>query len=286
MSDTNTVSETQEWSPPTTITELYEATAGNKFASMNRPTAGPRDDLPVQVGKAPFQLYSLATPNGQKVGIMLEELGIDYDAWYVSIGKGEQFSKGFVDINPNSKIPCAVDNDANTGIPVKLFETGSIVLYLAEKYNKFIPKDPMLRAQCMNWVFWQMGGQGPMTGNYGHFMVYAPKDQIQARNYGAARYGMETQRLCSVLDQHLAGREYIVGDEYTIADIMCFPWVQQLRTGYIHKASKISANNFLNMAQYENLAKWADKLMARPQVQRGLQVCSKGKGKPWLEPSL
>jgi len=216
------------WTPPAKIEELYAATAGNQFASINRPTAGSRTEQALPDGGSPFQLYSLATPNGIKVGIILEELGIDYDAHFINIGKGEQFNSGFVAVNPNSKIPCALDKDGPDGQPIFLFESAAIVMYLAEKYNRFLPTNVRLRQEVMNWVFWQMAGQGPMTGNYGHFMVYAPADKVETRNYGVARYGMEVQRLCSVLENHLEGRTYIVGEEYSIADIVVCPSIYHL----------------------------------------------------------
>lgn len=208
------------WTPPAKVEELFAAASGNKFAGINQPTSGAREEKPLERGSAPFQLYSIATPNGQKVGIMLEELqelGLaDYDAFAIGLG-GAQFGSGFVGVNPNSKIPAAVDYDTPDGKPLELFESGSIVLYLAEKFKKFLPSDFRGRAECMNWAFWQMAGQGPMTGNFGHFFVYAPADKCETRSYGAARYGMEVQRLCHVLDTHLSTRKYIVGEEYSIA---------------------------------------------------------------------
>eukprot|EP00747_Dinoflagellata_sp_TGD_P074988 gnl/TRDRNA2_/TRDRNA2_158547_c0_seq1.p1 gnl/TRDRNA2_/TRDRNA2_158547_c0~~gnl/TRDRNA2_/TRDRNA2_158547_c0_seq1.p1 ORF type:complete len:285 (+),score=61.73 gnl/TRDRNA2_/TRDRNA2_158547_c0_seq1:84-938(+) len=272
-----------KWEPPKKIEELYDKTAGNKWSSINRPTAGARSDEELQVGTAPFQLYSLATPNGQKVGILLEELGIEYDAWTIPL-MGPQFGKGFVAASPNSKIPAAVDHKpAGGGAPLRLFESAGIMMYLAEKYGRFLPTEPRTRAECINWVFWQMAGQGPMTGNFGHFMVYAPDDKPEARNYGVARYGMEAQRHMSVLDLHLAdGRKWICGDDYTIADMICLPWFQMLRTvGYKHP-NGVGAADFLSCDQYKHLNRWADELMKRPQVQRGLLVC-RGQGKPWLE---
>ncbi|KAI9207437.1 putative glutathione S-transferase [Polychytrium aggregatum] len=271
------------WTPPSHIEDLYARTAGNKFASTNAPTAGARNDKEVPVGTAPFQLYSLGTPNGAKVGIILEELGIEYDAHFVSLG-GSQFDKGFVQINPNSKIPAAVDLDGPDHQPINLFESASIMLYLAEKHGKFLPASPRLRTEVISWLFWQIGGQGPMTGNFGHFFVYAPEDQIEARNYGVARYGMETQRLCDVLDKHLKDREYIVGDEVTIADFAIFPWFNMLRigSGYKHPSGVIGGE-FLGVSRYHNLNRWAERIAARPGVQRGLQVCTGGVGKPWLE---
>jgi len=269
------------WSPPPKIEDLFAATAGNKFSGINSPVAGARTQQDLPVGNAPIQLYSLATPNGQKVSILLEELGIDYDAHVINIGKGDQFSSGFVGVNPNSKIPALVDKDGPGGEPISLFESASISMYLAEKYKKFIPSHPRLRQEVLNWVFWQMGGQGPMTGNFGHFFVYAPPDKVEARNYGVARYGMEVQRLMSVLDRHLEGKTYLVGEEYTLADIMCFPWAHMLRIYYKH-ASGIGANDFLSIDKYKNVQGWVERILARSAVARGLKVCSEGLGKPWL----
>lgn len=196
--------------------------------------------------------------------------------------KGDQFGSDFVGVNPNSKIPALVDKEGPDGKPINVFESGSMMIYLAEKYGRFLPEDRRLRAECMNWVFWQMGGLGPMCGNYGHFMVYAPADQVQARDYGVARYGMEVQRLCSVLDQHLAGRTFMVGEQYTIADMIIFTWFNQLLTGYKHP-SGVNAREFLSMDKYENAVAWSQRLAQREQVKRGLVVCTDGKGKPWLE---
>lgn len=282
------------FAPPPKIEELFSATEGNKFASINRPTAGAREQTPLPEGPAPIQLYSLGTPNGWKVSILLEELadatGLQYDAHKINIGTGAQFTSGFVGVNPNSKIPALLDKEGPGNQPISVWETGSINLYLCEKTGHFIPKDLRLRTEVMNWTFWQMAGQGPMTGAaFGHFFVYAPEDKIETREYGIARYGMEVQRLCSVLDQALEGKEYLVGNEYSLADIMCFPWFHQLRTGYKH-SSGISAADFLTIEQYKNVNAWADRIAARPAVQRGLQVCSWASEatKPWLtaEPSL
>eukprot|EP00457_Paulinella_chromatophora_P011725 gb/GEZN01011881.1/.p1 GENE.gb/GEZN01011881.1/~~gb/GEZN01011881.1/.p1 ORF type:complete len:322 (-),score=23.71 gb/GEZN01011881.1/:123-1088(-) len=270
------------WVPPESIDALYAKSSGNKWASINAPTAGARTQVPLPMGDAPVQLYSLATPNGWKVGIMLEELGIDYDAHIINIAKGDQFGSGFVSVNPNSKIPALVDTQGPDGKPIHLFESGSIVWYLAEKYNKFLPKEPRLRAEVLNWVMWQMAGQGPMAGNFGHFFVYAPADAVAARNYGVARYGMETQRMLDVLDKHLDNKQYMVGEAYSIADMICFPWFHQIRTGYKH-SSGIAAAGFLNVSQYRNANAWADRIVARPAVQRGITVCSwSGGSKPWL----
>lgn len=272
-----------EFVPTPKIEDLYANAGGNKWASINSPVAGAREQKDVPEGSAPVQLYSLFTPNGQKVGILFEELGIDYDAHVINIGKGDQFTSGFVAVNPNSKIPAAVDKEGPDGKPIHLFESASIVQYFAEKHNKFIPTDPRARTECFNWIYWQMGGFGPMCGQFGHFFVYAPPDKIETRNYGVARYGMEVQRLCSVLDQHLAGKTYLVNEEYTIADMVIFPWFHQLLNGYKH-ASGIAARDFLTVDQYTNAVAWAERLKARPAVQRGLQVCDwSGVGKPWLQ---
>lgn len=218
-----------------------------------------------------------------KAAIMLEELGVDYDAHSIVIGKGDQFNSGFVEVNPNSKIPALLDKQGPDGKPISVFESASIVLYLAEKFHRFMPADIRLKTECMNWIFWQMGGQGPFTGQFGHFFVYAPADKVETRDYGVARYGMEVQRLCSVLDQHLATRTYMVGEEYSAADIIVFPWFHQLRVGYKQPNDGISAKDFLSIDQYKYVNAWADRILARPAVQRGITVCNAdGVGKPWL----
>mmetsp|Transcript_389 Transcript_389/g.884 ORF Transcript_389/g.884 Transcript_389/m.884 type:complete len:334 (-) Transcript_389:14-1015(-) len=287
------------WIPPPKIEDLYAATTGNNFSSINAPTAGARKQQPLPKGSADFQLYSLATPNGWKVGILLEELGIDYDAHVINIGKGEQFNSGFVGANPNSKIPAAIDFAGPGGKPLALMEGGAILMHLCEKYPEkgFLPSDPRLRSQCLQWLFWQVGGQGPMTGNFGHFMVYAPANQVDARNYGVARYGMEVQRLCDVLERHLAGygdfcgndglrpegpRKFLVGEQYSVADIACLPWVLTIKGKGYDRPNQPRAQDFLGMDRYPNLNAWADRLTQRIQVQRGMRVCS-GAGKPWLE---
>ncbi|NRA67005.1 MAG: glutathione S-transferase C-terminal domain-containing protein [Pseudobacteriovorax sp.] len=280
--------QTSDWNPPKNIKDLYEATDGNQFSGINRPTAGARVTKALDQGDCPVQLYSLATPNGQKVSILFEELiesgcQFAYDAFLINIGEGEQFTSGFTELNPNGRIPTCLDR--NEGNPIRLFESGSIALYFAEKYNRFIPSDPGRKAEMMNWVFWQMGSQGPMSGQFGHFFVYAPGSKHETREYGTARYGMEAQRLCDVLDQALAGKDYLLGDEFSLADIMAFPWFHQLQTSYNH-ASGINAAEFLSVSQYENAGRWSRNLLQRPGFQRGLQVCSwtqKDKGtKPWL----
>lgn len=271
------------WNPPKKIESLYEMSNSNIFSAINSPISGKRYDKVLKIGDSDFQLYSLATPNGQKVSIMLEELMIPYDAHTISINKGEQFSSGFIEVNPNNKIPAATDNINNK--PLRLFESGSILIYLAEKYQKLIPSvnQPFKRAECFNWVNWAQV-QAFVTGNYGHFFVYAPDEEISTRNYGVNRYGMEVQRLCSVLNNHLSDKKYILGDEYSIADISIFPWFHLLRSvGYIHK-SGVSSREFLSIDQYKNLNRWADEIFKRKQVQRGLLVCRKTKSpKLWLD---
>lgn len=272
--------------PPNKVESLFSLTQGNTFASTNAPTAGSQSIRSLPIGSESFQYYSLATPNGQKPAILLEELNLPYDAHKISLN-GEQFQSGFVELNPNSKIPAAIDLNGPNGKTVKLFESVSIMVYLAEKTQQFIPSDPILRSEVMNWLFWQVGGQGPITGAcFGHFFAYAPEDQHAARDYALGRYGMEVQRLCSVLNNHLATRTYLVGEEYTIADMACFPWFQTgLRTGYKTK-SGLTACEFLSIEEnYPHVVAWADRILARPAVQRGLRVCSfsSENPKPWLD---
>eukprot|EP01038_Epipyxis_sp_PR26KG_P009069 gene9069-12231_t len=280
----NNDNQIQEWNPPQKIEELFAKTANNKFASINSPVAGARTQKSLSIGNSSLQLYSLATPNGQKVSIFLEELGVDYDAHTINIGVGDQFTSGFVEINPNSKIPALMDHNGPNNKPIRLFESASIILYLAEKYGKFIPSDPAAKVEVMNWVFWQMGGLGPMCGNFGHFMAYAPSDKVETRDYGVARYGMEVQRLFSVLDQRLANNKYVVGNEITIADFIIFPWIYHFKNnGYPH-SSGINGAKLLSFEKYTNIQRWVDEVYARPAVQRGLQVNKWGsdKPKPWL----
>ncbi len=233
---------------------------------LNQPTSGSRYELELPVGKHPLQLYSLATPNGQKVAILLEELlalgfqEAEYDAWLIKISEGQQFSSGFVEINPNAKIPALVDNSQNP--PLKVFESGSILLYLAERFKAFIPTDTIGRTQCLNWLFWQIGS-GPSIGSLGHFYSFAP---IKIE-YAINRFAMETKRLLDVLNQHLAKHEYLAGTEYSIADIAAFPWYGSIVNGWIY-----SANDFLNVDEYKHVKRWADVILARPAVQRGRMV--------------
>jgi GST-like protein len=241
---------------------------GGKFASTNRPTAGATHEKELPVGKHPLQLYSLATPNGVKVGIMLEELlalghtGAEYDAWLIKIGDGDQFGSGFVGINPNSKIPALVDHSTPT--PIRVFESGSILLYLAEKFDAFLPKDPAKRTETLNWLFWQMGSAPYLGGGFGHFYAYAP----EKFEYPINRFAMETKRQMDVLDQQLANNAFIAGDEYTIADMAIWPWYGILAQGKIYGESA----TFLDVASYKNVQRWQAEIAARPAVKRGRVV--------------
>jgi GST-like protein len=247
------------WTQPTDL--------GGRFASINRPVAGPTHDKTLPVGKHPLQLYSLATPNGQKVTIMLEELlalghvKAEYDAWLIRINEGDQFSSGFVDINPNSKIPALVDHSGNA--PVRVFESGAILLYLAEKFGALLPSDSAARAETINWLFWQMGSAPYLGGGFGHFYAYAP-DKLE---YPINRFTMETKRQLDVLDRALADRPYIAGSEYTIADIAIWPWYGGLVRGALYDAAE-----FLSVKDYTHVCRWADTIAARPAVARGIRV--------------
>ena len=237
---------------------------GGKFGSMNKPTAGARFERKLPKGEHPLQLYSLGTPNGQKVTILLEELGIEYDAWKISFDKLDQFGSDFVKVNPNSKIPALMDYSQSP--PLRVFETGSILLYLAEKEGKFIPTDQYKRTECMNWLFWQIGTAPYIGGGFGHFYKYAPTHY----EYAVNRFTMETKRIVDVLDKHLEGKEYICGDEYTIADIATFPWIGCLDWGY-------NAKEFLQLDDYKNVKQWLERIQARPAVKRGQRVNGFGK---------
>lgn len=234
---------------------------------LNQPTSGARYEHTLPVGKHPLQLYSLATPNGQKVTILLEELlelghqDAEYDAWLIKIGEGQQFGSGFVEVNPNSKIPALVDHSQNP--PLRVFESGSILLYLAEKFKAFIPTDIAARTECLNWLFWQMGSAPYLGGGFGHFYAYAPV-KIE---YAVNRFALETKRLLDVLDQHLAKNEYLAGSEYTIADIAAFPWYGGLVKNWVYNGAE-----FLGVDEYEHVKRWADAILARPAVQRGRMV--------------
>ncbi|WP_340244865.1 glutathione-dependent disulfide-bond oxidoreductase [Sulfitobacter pontiacus] len=262
-----------DYTPPT-VWE-WEPGNGGKFANINRPIAGPTADKELPVGKHPYQLYSLATPNGVKVTVLLEELlaaghkGAEYDAWLINIGEGDQFGSGFVDINPNSKIPAMMDRSGDA--PQRLFESGSIMLHLAEKFGAFIPKDPSQRTECMSWLFWQMGSAPYLGGGFGHFYAYAP---VKIK-YCIDRFAMETKRQLDVLDRHLADNEYMAG-EYSIADMAIWAWYGQLVLGRLYDAAE-----FLKVDSYENLMKWAKKIDARPAVTRGRMV-----NRPFGEPEM
>jgi GSH-dependent disulfide-bond oxidoreductase len=254
------------WSPATQ--------SGGAFASINRPIAGQTHELELPVGKHPLQLYSLGTPNGQKVTIMLEELlaaghaGAEYDAWLIKINEGAQFGSGFVGINPNSKIPAMVDRSGQE--PVRVFESGSILVYLAEKFGAFLPKDLVARTETFNWLMWQMGSAPFVGGGFGHFYAYAP----EKLEYPINRYAMETKRQLDVLDRLLAERRFVAGDEYTIADMAIWPWYGALVLGELYDAGE-----FLSVHQYQQVRRWADEVLARPAVQRGRRV-NRVRGKP------
>jgi GSH-dependent disulfide-bond oxidoreductase len=244
---------------------------GGAFSSINRPIAGPTHDKELPVGKHPHQLYSLGTPNGVKVTILFEELleaghsDAEYDAWLINIGKGDQFGSGFVDVNPNSKIPALLDRaPKGGGEPVRVFESGSILVYLAEKFGAFLPTDLRARTETMNWLFWQMGSAPFLGGGFGHFYAYAPM-KIQ---YAIDRYAMEVKRQMDVLDRHLADHEYMAGSEYTIADMAIWPWYGRLAA----KAAYDDAGDFLSVEEYTNVQRWMKLVGDRPGAQRGSMV--------------
>jgi len=258
------------YTPPKVWT--WDAENGGAFASINRPIAGPTHDKDLPVGKHPLQLHSLATPNGVKVTVMLEELlaagyGAEYDAWLVNIHEGDQFSSGFVDVNPNSKIPALFDKE--TG--VRVFESGAILLYLAEKYRAFLPRDLPARTETLNWLFWLQGSAPYLGGGFGHFYAYAP----EKFEYPINRFAMEAKRQLDVLDQRLEDCEYLGGDEYSIADMATAPWY-----GAMVKGLSYNAGEFLDVTSYENVVRWADTVMNRPAYVRGRMV-----NKAWGEPS-
>ena len=249
--------------------------SGGKFASINRPIAGATHNKDLPVGKHPLQLYSLATPNGVKVTVMLEELlalghsGAEYDAWLVPIQEGAQFSSGFVAVNPNSKIPALMDRSGPE--PVRVFESGAILLYLAEKFGAFLPQALAQRAECLSWLFWQMGSGPFLGGGFGHFYAYAPT-KIE---YAIDRYAMEVKRQMDVLNQRLAVHEYIAGSDYTIADMAIWPWYGALAKGQLYEAGE-----FLQGHEYTHVVRWADQIAKRPAVQRGRKV-----NRTWGEPA-
>ncbi|GBQ22335.1 glutathione-dependent disulfide-bond oxidoreductase [Gluconacetobacter sacchari] len=254
-----------DYTPPKIWT--WNSANGGHFAAINRPIAGPTHDKALPVGRHPLQLYSLGTPNGVKVTILLEELleaghaGAEYDAWLINIGSGDQFGSGFVAVNPNSKIPAMVDHSGPE--PLRVFESGSILLYLAEKFGAFLPKDLAGRTECLNWLFWQVGSAPYLGGGLGHFYAYAPHKIA----YAIDRFAMETKRQLDVLDRRLAETPYIAGDTYTIADMAIFPWYGGLVKGWLYGAAE-----FLSVQDYTHLQAWADRLLDRPAVQRGRMV--------------
>lgn len=243
------------------------ASSGGAFANINRPIAGPTHEKALPVGKHPLQLYSLATPNGVKVTIMLEELlalghsGAEYDAWLIKIGDGDQFSSGFVDVNPNSKIPALLDQSGEK--PIRVFESGSILVYLAEKFGALLPNDLAARTETLNWLFWQMGSAPYVGGGFGHFYAYAP----EKFEYPINRFTMETKRQLDVLNRQLAENRYLAGNSYTIADIAVWPWY-----GGLVQNALYSAGEFLSVHEYEHVIRWADEIAARPAVIRGRKV--------------
>lgn len=263
------------YTPPKVWT--WDQENGGQFASINRPIAGATHDKVLPVGKHPFQLYSLATPNGVKVTVMLEELlaaghkGAEYDAWLIKIGDGDQFGSGFVEVNPNSKIPALMDHSGDT--PIRVFESGSILLHLAEKFGAFIPTDPPGRAECLNWLFWQMGSAPYLGGGFGHFYAYAP----EKFEYAINRFAMEAKRQLDVLDRQLSEHDFIAGDSYTIADIAIWSWYGQLVLGRQYEAAE-----FLDVASYKNVLKWAEMIDARPAVKRGRMV-NRSFGEPEMQ---
>ena len=254
---------------------VWDKESGGKFANINRPIAGSTHDKELPVGEHPLQLYSLATPNGVKVTVMLEELlalghsGAEYDAWLINISNGDQFSSGFVDVNPNSKIPALLDRSTNPA--TRVFESGSILLYLAEKFKAFLPTDPAKRTETLSWLFWQMGSAPMLGGGFGHFYAYAPeKDE-----YPINRYAMEVKRQLDVLDRQLAHQEYIAGSEYTIADMAIWPWYGALVTNKVYEAAE-----FLEAHTYTNVLRWTHEIAKRPAVIRGRMV-----NRAWGEPN-
>lgn len=254
-----------EYVPPKVWT--WNKGSGGRFANINRPISGPTHEKVLPVGKHPFQLYSLATPNGVKVSVMFEELlaaghkGAEYDAWPIRIGDGDQFGSGFVEVNPNSKIPALLDRSGPR--PVRIFESGAILLYLAEKFGAFLPKDLAARAEVYSWLFWQMGSAPYIGGGFGHFYAYAPT-KIE---YAIDRFAMEAKRLLDVLDKRLAQSEYLAGPDYTIADIANWPWYGGL---LIH--NQYGGSEFLNVSEYKHAQRWAKAIAARPAVVRGRMV--------------
>ncbi|WHO40395.1 glutathione-dependent disulfide-bond oxidoreductase [Sphingobium sp. AP49] len=253
---------TDSYTPPAVW--IWDKDKGGAFANINRPIAGATHDKPLPVGPHPLQLYSLGTPNGQKVTILLEELleaGVaqaEYDAWLIRIGDGDQFGSGFVDVNPNSKIPALMDHSVSP--PQRVFESGAILLYLAEKFGRFLPTDPAKRTAALSWLFWQMGSAPILGGGFGHFFAYAPEKY----EYPINRYTMEVKRQLDVLDRHLAENDYLAGDEYSIADIAVWPWYAGVLLNRVYGAAE-----FLDAGSYTHVLRWANQIDARPAVKRG-----------------
>ncbi len=254
------------YTPPTIW--QWDKESGGKFASINRPISGATHDKVLPVGRHPLQLYSLGTPNGVKVTVMLEELlalghsGAEYDAWLINIGKGAQFGSGFVAVNPNSKIPALLDR-SDAAHPIRIFESGAIMMHLAEKFGTFLPTDPAARAECLSWLFWQMGSAPFLGGGFGHFYAYAP----EKFEYPINRYSMEVKRQMDVLDKRLAEHEYIAGGDYTVADMAIWPWYGALAKGQLYEAG-----TFLQVHEYTHVLRWAEQVAKRPAVQRGRKV--------------
>ncbi|HRO58363.1 MAG TPA: glutathione-dependent disulfide-bond oxidoreductase [Burkholderiaceae bacterium] len=267
------MTDSTEYTPPAVWT--WKQGHGGRFANINRPMAGATHEKELPTGRHPLQLYSLGTPNGVKVTVMLEELlalghaGAEYDAWLIPINEGAQFGSGFVAINPNSKIPALLDRSGPN--PIRVFESGAILLYLAEKFGALLPSDAAQRAECLSWLFWQMGSGPFLGGGFGHFYAYAP---IKIE-YAIDRYAMEVKRQLDVLDRRLAESEYLAGDDYTIADIAVWPWYGALVKGVLYEAGE-----FLQVHEYENVVRWADRIAERPAAQRGRMV-----NRTWGEPS-
>ena len=259
------MTDTPEYNPPNVWT--WTKPSGGRFENINRPIAGATHEKELPVGRHPLQLYSQGTPNGVKVTVMLEELlalgheGAEYDAWLIRIGNGDQFGSGFVAVNPNSKIPALVDRGGPK--PIRVFETGAILMYLAEKFREFLPTEISARAECLSWLFWQMGSTPYVGGGFGHFYAYAPV-KIE---YAIDRFTMETKRLLDVLDRRLAESEYVAGDAYTIADMAIWPWY-----GGLAKFGQYGATEFLSVHEYKNVQRWADMIYERPAVKRGRMV--------------
>jgi GST-like protein len=259
------MSNSTDYVPPKVWT--WQQGSGGAFANINRPIAGPTHEKDLPIGRHPLQLYSLGTPNGVKVTTLLEELlalghqGAEYDAWLINIGKGDQFGSGFVDANPNSKIPALIDRSGPK--PIRVFESASILMYLAEKFGVFLPTDPAERAECLSWLFWQMGSAPYLGGGFGHFYTYAP---IKIE-YAIDRFAMEVKRQLDVLDRRLADHRYVAGEHYTIADIAIFPWYGWLVKGWVYDAAE-----FLSVQDYKHVQRWADELLERPAVRRGRMV--------------